>query len=97
MHAQSCLTLCPSWTVAPQPALSMEFPRQEFWSRLPFPSLGDLPDPGIKHESSASPVLAGGLFTTEPRGKLKPGLTLLFLSAGSLRPPGFIYSFNKCY
>ena len=39
------------------------FPRQEYWSGLPFPSLGDLPDSGIK---PASPALAGGFFTTEP-------------------------------
>ena len=45
------------------------FFRQEYWSRLPFPSPGDLPDPGIK---PVSPVLAGGFFTTEPRGKPVP-------------------------
>jgi len=41
----------------------MGFSRQEYWGRLPFPSPGDLPDPGIK---SAYPALAGGFFTTEP-------------------------------
>ena len=54
------------WTVARQAPLSMGFPRQEYWSGLPFPSPGDLPDPGIKPQSSA---LAGGFFTTEPTGK----------------------------
>jgi len=44
----------------------VEFPRQEYWSVLPFPSPGDLPDPGIELASSA---LAGRLFTTEPPGK----------------------------
>ena len=44
----------------------MGFPRQEYWSRLPFPSLGDLPDPGIELASAA---LAGGFFTTEPQEK----------------------------
>ena len=44
----------------------MGFPRQESWSGLPFPSPGDLPDPGIK---PASPALAGGFFTTELPGK----------------------------
>ena len=39
----------------------MGFPRQKYWSRLPFPSPGDLPDPGIE---PASPALAGGFFTT---------------------------------
>ena len=41
------------WTVAHQAHLSMEFPRQEYWSGLPFPSPGDLPDPWIKPASSA--------------------------------------------
>ena len=53
-------------TVALQAPLSMEFSRQEYWSGLPFPSPGDLSDPGIEHRS---PALAGGLFTTEPQGK----------------------------
>ena len=44
----------------------MEFPRQEYWSGLPFPSPGDLPDPGIEPTSWVSPALAGGFFTTEP-------------------------------
>ena len=43
----------------------MKFSKQEYWSGLPFPSLGDLPDPGIE---PASPALASGLFTTEPPG-----------------------------
>ena len=42
----------------------MGFSRQEYWSGLPFPSPGDLPDPGIKPASLMSPVLAGGFFTT---------------------------------
>ena len=50
------------WTVVCQAALSMGFPRQEYWSGLP----GDLTDPGIE---PASPLLAGGFFTTEPPGK----------------------------
>ena len=53
-------------TVAGQAPRSMGFPREENWSGLPFPSLGDLPDPGIE---LMSPALAGGFFTTEPPGK----------------------------
>ena len=41
------------WTVACQAPLSMEFPRQEFWSGLPFPTPGDLPDPKIEPPSPA--------------------------------------------
>ena len=51
---------------SPQAPLFMRFPRQEYLSGLPFPSPGDLPDPGIK---PVSPALAGGFFTTEPPGK----------------------------
>ena len=56
----------PIWTVARQAPLSMELSRQEYWSGLPFPSLGNLPDPGIK---PVSPTLSGHFFTTEPPGK----------------------------
>ena len=67
-HGQ--LFLAP-WTAARQAPLPMEFPRQEYWSRLPFPPPEDLPDPGIE---PTSPALAGRFFTTEPAGKpsLKP-------------------------
>ena len=54
-------------TVACQAPLSMGYSRQEHWSGLPFPSLGDLSFPGIK---PASPALAGGFFTIESPGKL---------------------------
>ena len=54
------------WIVAPQAPLSVEFPRQESWSRLPFPSLGELLDPGME---PVSPALAGKFFTIEPPGK----------------------------
>ena len=56
-------------TVAHQAPLSMEFSRQASWSGLPFPSPQDLPDSGIELESLASPVWAGGFFTTVPPGK----------------------------
>ena len=53
-----------SWTVTCQTPLSVEFPRHLHWSGWPFPSPGDLPDPGIKPVSPVSPALAGGFFTT---------------------------------
>ena len=52
------------WTVAHQAALSVGFSRQEFWSGLPCPLPGDLPDPGIDPASLTSPALVGGFFTT---------------------------------
>ena len=47
----------------------MGFFRHEYWSGLPFPPPGDLPNPGIKPTSPVSPALAGRFFTTEPWGK----------------------------
>ena len=73
-HVNSFVT---PWTVARQTPMSIGFPRQEYWSGLPFPSLGDLPDPGIKPTSLASLALAGRFFTTEPPGK--PKATTAFL------------------
>ena len=72
MHAQwlSHIQLFETpWTVTSQAPLSMEFSRQEYWSGLPFPSPGNLPDPGIEPEFPVSPELARGFFTTEPPGK----------------------------
>ena len=65
-HALSCVQLFVApWTVAHQdPPLSMEFPRQEYWSGLPFPTPEDLPNPGIEPRSLMSSALAGRFFTT---------------------------------
>ena len=54
------------WTATHQAPGSMGFPRQEYWSGLPFLPPGDLLDPEIE---SSSPALAGGFLTTEPAGK----------------------------
>ena len=56
-------------TMAHEAPLSMRFPKQEHWSGLPFPSPGDLPDPGIEPASLASPSLAGRFLTTVTPGK----------------------------
>ena len=61
------------------------FPRQKYWSGLPFPSLGDLPRLGIK---LASPALAGGFFPTEP-----PGMPLLPLVRVNHSP--LVWGYNK--
>ena len=57
------------WTVAHQAPLSMGLSWQEYWSGLPFPAPGDLPDPGIKSESLAASAFAGRFFITGPPGK----------------------------
>ena len=54
------------WTVAYQAPLSMKFSRQEYWSGLPYPSPGDLPDPGIK---PMFPALQADTLPSEPPGK----------------------------
>ena len=64
----SCVRLCVAlWTTAYQTPLSMGLSRQEYWSGLPCPLPGDLPDSGVKFaspKSLMSPELAGGFFTT---------------------------------
>ena len=87
LHMPSCVslfaTLC---TVAHQAPLMgvhgmqreiMGFPRQEYWSGLPFPPPGDLPNPGMELLSLACPALAGGFFTTVPAGKPNLSFELL--------------------
>ena len=60
----SVLLFATLWTIAHQAPLSMGFSGQEYWSGLPFPPPGDLPDPGIEPESPLSPALARVFFTT---------------------------------
>ena len=67
MCAQSCPTHCnPVDYTALQPPLSVEFSRQEYWSGLPFPTLGALPNPGIE---PTPPAFSGRFFLTAPPGK----------------------------
>ena len=64
----SCVRLFATpWTVAYQAPPSMGFSRQEYWNGLPFPSPGDLPNPGIK---PGSPAFQADALTSEPPGKL---------------------------
>ena len=67
--AQLCLTLQSHGLQPSKLLLSMGFPRQKYWSRLPFPSTGDLLDPGSEPTSPESPAFAGRFFTTEPLGE----------------------------
>lgn len=62
-EAQLC-PFCDPMTVAPQAPLSMGFSWQEYWSGMPFPPPGDIPDPGITSASLTSPALASRCFTT---------------------------------
>ena len=65
-HVQLFATL---WTGAHHAPLSLGFFRQEYWSRLPFPPPGDLPNPGIEPLSPASPALQADSLPTEPSGR----------------------------
>ena len=65
-HAQLFVT---PWTAARQAPLSMGLSRQEYWSGLLCPTPVDLPNPGIKPSSPASPALEAGFLSTEPPGK----------------------------
>ena len=70
VQSQSCYvnSFATPWTVAHQAPLSMEFPRQEYRSRLPFPSPGGLPDPGIKF---TTPALQAEFLPAGPPGPLQ--------------------------
>ena len=76
-HFSCVLLFAAPWSVANQASLSMGFSRQEYWSGLPFPTPGDLPNPEIKVASLSSPALAGRFFTTS-----LPGKPLLLYRAG---------------
>ena len=67
----------------------MRFPRQEYWSGLPFPSPGDLSDPGMEPQSPVSPALASGFLTIAPPGKpLSLGQGELITKMGRMCPEG---------
>ena len=63
---QGCPTLCDAMDYNLPGSLSMEFSRQEYWSGVPFPSPGDLPDPGVELRS---PALQADSLPSEPPGK----------------------------
>ena len=72
------------WTVANQVPPSMEFSRQEYWSGLPFPSPGDLPNPGIK---ARSPALQADALPSEPQGSLSAQSNVMYLNHPETSPP----------
>ena len=87
VQSLSCVRLFATpWTVAHQALLSMGFPRQEYWSGLPFPPPGTLPDPVIEPKSLASPALAGGFFTTKDKSKFLEHLFFFFQNKYLIMP-----------
>ena len=89
--AKWCPTLAIPWTVAGQAPLSLGFSRQEYWSGLPFPSPGDLPDPGIKPRS---PAWQADSFPSELQGS---PLGVLVLCNTSLQKLLLLISIFKYY
>ena len=77
--AHLCLTVCNFMDCSPSGSSVHEFPKQEYWSGLPWPSPGDFPDHGVKPASLTSLALAGRFFTTNATGDaLMEGLFQLF-------------------
>ena len=80
----SCLTFVTPWNVALQAPRSMEFPTQEYWSGLPFPSPGDLPNPGIE---PTSPALKVDSLPVSHHGSLKLSVELCKKTSGPYPKP----------
>ena len=81
---QPCLTLCDPMDCSPPGSTVQGISRQEYWSGLPLPSPGVLPDPGIEHTSPAFPALAGIFFTSVPTGKQWGKVHLTLFLTGNL-------------
>ena len=96
--SHSCLTFCDFMDDSPPGSSVQGFPRQEYWCGLPFPSPGDLPDPGIEPVFLASPALAGEFFTSwattnisgEKRLLEIVGSILVSFPLGTMNLQGFI-------
>ena len=86
-HSLSCSVVsdsCSRRDYSPPGYSVMRFSKQEYWSGLPFPPPGDLPNPGVKPESPASLALACGFFTTVPPGKASKVIGKWFIRVGCL-------------
>ena len=81
---------CDIWIVALKARLSMGFYRQEYWNGLPFPSLGDLPHPGIEPSSPAYPALVGRFFNIEPPRKPMESYAIHFKFKNGLGRNGYL-------
>ena len=90
-HSIMSDSVWPQWTVACRDPLSMGFSRQVYWSGLPCPPPGALPDPGIKPESLASPALAAGSLPLAPPGKLLVSVVHSFLLLSLIPWHGWMY------
>ena len=87
-HVLGCIQLFVTlWTVAYQVPLSMEFSRQEYWSRLPFPIPGYLPHPRIKPKSLVSSALAGRFFPTDNTQEVTITYIWLYINLTETKKP----------
>ena len=97
LNCFSCIWLFATpWTIARQAPLSMGFSGQEYWSRLPCPSPGDLPSPGIKPVSLTSPTLASGSLPPVPPGKPKVMLSVSFYVLNLDHVLFFFFQLTNC-
>ena len=96
--AKSCQTVVTLWTLTHWVHLSMEFPTQGYWSGLPFPSSGDLPNPGIEPTSSA--LQANSLPLSHQESPIQPMrqvlLYFLFTTVGTEAPSNSHYLYYTC-
>ena len=81
------------WTTIYQASLSMGFSKQEYWSGLPFPSPGDLPDPGVKPRS---PALQTDTLPSEPPGKPIEAVSI-YISTNNAREFPFLHTLSSIY
>ena len=98
--AQSYLTLCNPWDCGPQAPLSMGFSRQEYWSELPFPLPGNLPDPGIKLVSCALALQVDSLPAKPWRNPSRTEEILFFFFSDKRKKkekPNWSPTFHKAY
>ena len=89
--AQSWPTLWGPMDCSPPGSSSMAFSRQEYWSELPFPTPGNLPNPGVKPGSLGSPALPGGFFITSVNWEAPNIHTIIFIYIYI-----YIYIYIKC-
>ena len=95
---QSCLTLCEPMDHSPTDSSVHGLLQAEYWSGLPFPTPGDLPNPGIQPESLSCPGLAGGFFTTSATWEEIPSVQFSSVahSCPTLRPQGLQHTRLPC-
>ena len=92
---QLCLALYNSMDCSPQASLSMRFSRQEYWSGLPYPPPGSLPNPGIEFRYLTSPALASSFFTISATWEVRSNIYLKLIFVYVVSMDNFILENNE--